>query len=166
MFHQLCGQSHTTVSINHFFLKRKESRSGWNRGPSAYPPSALPLGHTGSHWLWLGSAGERSSPWHDLHGWLDAKHRVTNFRSLAPNYTAGRRRRPTPKFRSSLLQSWNVSEYSCACFAYYHRVPPFIRTSWGDTVRLVGLYNPENNFSVCLSNQAHSTSFFPNSLPT
>ena len=38
------------------FLKRKESRSGSNQGPSAYQPSALPLGHTGSriivrkHW--------------------------------------------------------------------------------------------------------------------
>ena len=31
------------------FLKRKESRSGSNRGASAYQPSALPLGHTGSH---------------------------------------------------------------------------------------------------------------------
>ena len=31
------------------FLKRKESRSGSNRGPSASQPSALPLGHTGSH---------------------------------------------------------------------------------------------------------------------
>ena len=30
------------------FLKRKDSRSGSNRGPSAYQPSALPLGHTGS----------------------------------------------------------------------------------------------------------------------
>ena len=30
------------------YLKRKESRSGSNRGPSAYQPSALPLGHTGS----------------------------------------------------------------------------------------------------------------------
>ena len=30
------------------FLKRKESRSGSNRGPSAYQPSALLLGHTGS----------------------------------------------------------------------------------------------------------------------
>ena len=35
-------------------LKRNESRSGSNRGPSAHQPSALPLGHTGSHlagWL-------------------------------------------------------------------------------------------------------------------
>ena len=32
-------------------LKREESRSGSNRGPSAYQPSALPLGHTGSHEL-------------------------------------------------------------------------------------------------------------------
>ena len=30
------------------FLKREESRSGSNRGPSAYQTSALPLGHTGS----------------------------------------------------------------------------------------------------------------------
>ena len=30
------------------FLKRKESRSGSNRGPSVYQPSALPLGHTDS----------------------------------------------------------------------------------------------------------------------
>ena len=30
------------------FLKTKESRNGSNRGPSAYQPSALPLGHTGS----------------------------------------------------------------------------------------------------------------------
>ena len=29
-------------------FKRKESRSGSNRGPSAYQHSALPLGHTGS----------------------------------------------------------------------------------------------------------------------
>ena len=30
------------------FWKRKESQNGSNRGPSAYKPSALPLGHTGS----------------------------------------------------------------------------------------------------------------------
>ena len=30
------------------FFKKKESRSGSNRGPSAYQPSILPLGHTGS----------------------------------------------------------------------------------------------------------------------
>ena len=30
------------------FLKTKESRSGSNRGLSAYQPTALPLGHTGS----------------------------------------------------------------------------------------------------------------------
>ena len=34
-------------------LRRKESRSGSNRGPSAYQPSSSPLGHTGSqHNLW------------------------------------------------------------------------------------------------------------------
>ena len=31
------------------FLKRRESRSGSNRGPSVHQPSALPLGHTSSH---------------------------------------------------------------------------------------------------------------------
>ena len=37
------------VSVhNRQFLKRKQSRSGSNRGPSAYQPSALPLGNTGS----------------------------------------------------------------------------------------------------------------------
>ena len=30
------------------FLKRKESRSGSHRGPSAYQPSAFRLGHAGS----------------------------------------------------------------------------------------------------------------------
>ena len=30
------------------FLKRKESQTVSNRGPSAYQPSALPLGQTGS----------------------------------------------------------------------------------------------------------------------
>ena len=37
------------------FLKRKESRSGIERGPSAYQPNALPLGQTGS--LLLAMAG-------------------------------------------------------------------------------------------------------------
>ena len=31
------------------FLKRKESRSGSNRGPFAYLPSVQPIGQTGSH---------------------------------------------------------------------------------------------------------------------
>ena len=38
------------------FLKRKESWSRWNRGPSVYQPTALPLGHTGSHLKALGPA--------------------------------------------------------------------------------------------------------------
>ena len=40
-------KSQDSVHESHF-LKRKESRSGSNRGPSAYQSSALPLGHTGS----------------------------------------------------------------------------------------------------------------------
>ena len=38
---------------NPWFSKRKESRSGSNRGPSAYLPNALPLAHNGSHYLYL-----------------------------------------------------------------------------------------------------------------
>ena len=41
------AKSRDSVHKPHF-LERKESRSGSNRGPSAYQPSALPLGHTGS----------------------------------------------------------------------------------------------------------------------
>ena len=37
------------------FLKRRESRSGSNRGPSGYQPSALPLGHAGSFFQALSS---------------------------------------------------------------------------------------------------------------
>ena len=37
-------------------LKRKESRSGFNRDPSAYQPDALPLGQTGSpRGIWVSS---------------------------------------------------------------------------------------------------------------
>ena len=43
----VCGQGHKTVSINHNFFQRKESRCGSNRGPTAYQPSALPLDQTG-----------------------------------------------------------------------------------------------------------------------
>ena len=41
------------------FMKRKESRSGSNRGPSAYQPSALSLGH-------IGLAGALSELGHSL----------------------------------------------------------------------------------------------------
>ena len=42
------GKSHRTSVHKLPLLKRKEIRSGSNRGPSAYQPSALPLGHTGT----------------------------------------------------------------------------------------------------------------------
>ncbi|WP_419650351.1 hypothetical protein, partial [Thiolapillus sp.] len=43
------AKSQDSVHKPQFFEeKRKESRSGSNRGPSAYQPSALPLDHTGS----------------------------------------------------------------------------------------------------------------------
>ena len=48
MFHWFCGQSHKTRVHKAQILKRKESRSGSNRGPSTYQPCPLPLGHTGS----------------------------------------------------------------------------------------------------------------------
>ena len=44
------GQSHKAVSTNHnLFLREKRAEAVSNRGPSAYQPNALPLGHTGSH---------------------------------------------------------------------------------------------------------------------
>ena len=49
MFHSLCeGQSHKTVSTNHNFWRERRTEADSNRGPSAYQPNALPLGHTGS----------------------------------------------------------------------------------------------------------------------
>ena len=46
MFYSLCGQSQESVHKPQC-LKGKESRSGSNRGPSAYQPCAWPLDHTG-----------------------------------------------------------------------------------------------------------------------
>ena len=37
-----------TVSTNHNFYRGRRTKGGWNRGPSAYQPSASPLGQTGS----------------------------------------------------------------------------------------------------------------------
>ena len=43
------GQSHRTVSTNpNLFEEKGEPKRVSNRGPSAYQPNALPLGHTGS----------------------------------------------------------------------------------------------------------------------
>ena len=43
------GQSRKTVSANHnLFEEKGEPKAVSNRGPSAYQPNALPLGHTGS----------------------------------------------------------------------------------------------------------------------
>ena len=44
------AKSHDSVHKPQF-LERTESRSGSNRGPSAYQSSTLPLGHTGSRVL-------------------------------------------------------------------------------------------------------------------
>ena len=49
MFHSLCGAKSQDSVYKPQLLKTKESRSGSNRGPSAYQHSSLPLGHTGSH---------------------------------------------------------------------------------------------------------------------
>ena len=42
------GQSHKTVSTNHSLFEERRAEAGSNRGPSAYQPNALPLGHSGS----------------------------------------------------------------------------------------------------------------------
>ena len=50
------GQSHRTVSTNHNFWRERRAEAVSNRGLSAYQPTALPLGQTGSHsppgWHW------------------------------------------------------------------------------------------------------------------
>ena len=48
MFHNCEGQSHKTVSTSHNFRKERTAQAVSNRGPSAYQPTALPLGQTGS----------------------------------------------------------------------------------------------------------------------
>ena len=48
MFHNCEGQSHKTVSADHNFWRERRAEADSNRGPSAYQPSALPLGQTGS----------------------------------------------------------------------------------------------------------------------
>ena len=48
MFHNCEGQSHKTVSTEHNFWRERRAEADSNRSPSAYQPSALPLGQTGS----------------------------------------------------------------------------------------------------------------------
>ena len=48
MFHNCEGQSHKTVSTNHNVWRERRAKAESSRGPSAYQPDALPLGHTGS----------------------------------------------------------------------------------------------------------------------
>ena len=36
-------------STDHNFRRERRAETDWNRGPSAYQPNALSLGHTGSH---------------------------------------------------------------------------------------------------------------------
>ena len=48
-FHNCEGQSHKTVSTDHYFRRERRAEADSNRGPSTYQPNALPLGQTGSH---------------------------------------------------------------------------------------------------------------------
>ena len=48
MFHNCEGQSHKTVSTDHNLWSERRAEADLNRGPSAYQPTALPLGQTGS----------------------------------------------------------------------------------------------------------------------
>ena len=48
MIHNCDGQSHKTASIDNNFWRERRAETDSNRGPSAYQPNALPLGHTGS----------------------------------------------------------------------------------------------------------------------
>ena len=60
------GQSYKTMSTNHNFWRERRAEGVSNRGPSAYQPTALPLGQTGSRmehwWLWFLRGGESSGP--------------------------------------------------------------------------------------------------------
>ena len=51
MFHNCEGQSHKTVSTDHYLWRKKRAKAGSNRGPSAYHPNALLLGQTGSLYI-------------------------------------------------------------------------------------------------------------------
>ena len=75
-------------------LKRKESRSGSNRGSSLFQPSALPLGHTGSH-------NQRCTP--------PFQH------TLRHGCVQGLRQNHWPELTLRLSCSGHVS--SCCCFA-------------------------------------------------
>ena len=52
MFHNCEGQSQKIVSTNHNFWRERRAEADSNRSPSAYQPSALPLGQTGSRNQW------------------------------------------------------------------------------------------------------------------
>ena len=55
MFVNCEGHSHRTVSTDHNFGSERRAEADSNRGPSAYQPTPLPLGQTGSqsHYLLL-----------------------------------------------------------------------------------------------------------------
>ena len=48
MFINCEGQSHKTVSTDHYLWRERRAEADSNRGPSAYQPNALPPGQTGS----------------------------------------------------------------------------------------------------------------------
>ena len=48
MFHNCEGQSHKTMSTDHNLWSKRRAEADSNWGPSAYQPTALPLGQTGS----------------------------------------------------------------------------------------------------------------------
>ena len=48
MFHNCDGQSHKTVSTDHNFWRERRTEADLNWCPSAYQPTALPLGQAGS----------------------------------------------------------------------------------------------------------------------
>ena len=51
MFHNCEGQSHKTMSTDHYFWRERRAEADSNQGPSAYQPNTLKLDQTGSHWL-------------------------------------------------------------------------------------------------------------------
>ena len=73
------------MSIPQFF-KTRESRSGSNRGPSAYQPCVLPLGHTGSLSVKCSCHNYTDKPQWSDHQYLDLIPQPSNYLSPYKRY--------------------------------------------------------------------------------
>ena len=109
------AKSQDSVHKPQFFEeKRKESRSGSNQGPSAFQPSALPLGHTGSQHSMLRLPVYKGTP--AVAAWsvpLLRSHTMVYVRVFL---------RPAP--RSLLIMSTTAFGFKKSLSTYTHRPCP------------------------------------------